>query len=93
MCGWNGYGGMWNGGYGGWGWVGWIITAIALVLIFATLTAAVVFAVRYFAGGGHRGPGGHQMRGAEDVLAERFAGGEIDEDEYRQRVTALREHR
>lgn len=63
-----------------------------LVLIFATLITAVVFAVRYLSG--HRGLGGSQQaRGAEDVLAERFARGEIDEDEYRQRVTALREHR
>lgn len=28
-----------------------------------------------------------------DVLAGRFAGGEIDEDEYRRRVTPLHEHR
>jgi putative membrane protein len=27
------------------------------------------------------------------VLAERFARGEIDDDEYRQRMTTLREHR
>ncbi|MGB8503848.1 MAG: SHOCT domain-containing protein [Mycobacterium sp.] len=93
MCGWNGYGGMWNGGYGsGWGWVGWIITAIVLVVFFAVLITAVVVAARSLTGG-HRGPGGHQVRGAEDVLAERFARGEIDADEYRQRVTLLREHR
>ncbi len=90
MCGWGGNGWMMNGG---WGWVGWIITAVVLVLIFAALIAAVVFGVRYFSSGGHRDLGGHQTRGAEDVLAERFARGEIDEDEYRQRVTALREHR
>ena len=29
---------------------------------------------------------------ADDVLAERFARGEIDENEYRQRLSALREH-
>ena len=29
----------------------------------------------------------------EDVLAGRFARGEVDEDEYRQRITLLREHR
>ncbi len=93
MCGWNGYGGMWNGGYGGgWGWVGWIITAVVLVVIFAALITAVVFGVRYLSG--HHGLGdSQQARGAEDVLAERFARGEIDADEYRQRVTLLREHR
>jgi putative membrane protein len=32
-------------------------------------------------------------RAAEDVLAERFARGDIDEDEYRRRMTALREQR
>ena len=32
-------------------------------------------------------------RAAEGVLAERFARGEIDDDEYRQRMTTLREHR
>jgi hypothetical protein len=30
---------------------------------------------------------------ADDALAERFARGEIDENEYRQRLAALREHR
>lgn len=93
MCGWNGYGGMWNGGYGGgWGWVGWTITAVVLVLFFAVLITAAVLAVRYLSGG-HRGPGGHPGRGPEEVLAERFARGEIDADEYRQRVTLLHEHR
>lgn len=92
MCGWNGNGWMCNSGYGvGWGWLGWVITAIVLVVFFAVLITAVVFAVRYLSGG-HRGPG-HQRRGPDDVLAERFARGEIEADEYRQRVAALREHR
>ncbi len=30
---------------------------------------------------------------AEDLLAERFARGEIDEDEYLRRAALLREHR
>jgi len=56
---------------------------------------AIVLAVRYLTGGGgHRGEGSpQQARGAKDVLAERFARGEIDEDEYRRRMTALQEHR
>ena len=53
-------------------------------------------------GGGLRDPlfhrrapcgGKPQGTGAEDVLAERFARGEIDEDDYRARMTALHEHR
>lgn len=88
MCGWDGGNGwMWNGGWGG-----WILTAVVLVVFFALLITAVVVAVRYLGGGGgHRGSA--QARGAEDVLAERFARGEIDDEEYRKRVTLLREHR
>lgn len=94
MCGWNGNGWMMNGGYGsGWGWLGWMITAVVLVLVFAALITAVVSAIRYLSGD-HRGAGIPQpARGAEDMLAERFARGEIDEDEFRQRMTALHEHR
>ena len=92
MCGWGGNGWMWNGG--GWGW-GWIVGAVVLVVLFALVIAAVILTVRYFSeGGGHRGPGSpQQARGAEDVLGERFARGEIDEDEYRRRMTTLQEHR
>ncbi len=93
MCGWNGNGWMWNGGYdGGSGWVGWIITAGVLVIVFAALITAAVFMIRYLTG--RRGlAGSERPRGADDVLAERFARGEIDADEYRQRVTLLHEHR
>ena len=93
MCGWGGGNDwMWNGGYHGWGWGGWILTAVVLVVFFALLITAGVWAVRYLGGGG-----GHRSsasgRGAEDVLAERFARGEIDDEEFRTRVTLLREHR
>lgn len=93
MCGWNGNGWMWNGGYGGWGWAGWTLTAVVFVLLFAALITAAVAGVRYVTGSGHRVPASRSARAAEDVLAERFARGEVDEDEYRQRAMALREHR
>lgn len=93
MCGWGGNGWMWNGGYsGGWGW-SWVLTAVVFTLLFAVLITAIVLAVRYLSGG-HRGAGGaRQARAAEDVLGERLARGEIDDAEYRLRMTALREHR
>ena len=92
MCGWGGNGWMWNGG--GWGW-GWIVGAVVLVVLFALVITAIILTVRYLSeGGGHRGPGSPQQAwGAEDVLGERFARGEIDEDEYRRRMSALQEHR
>ena len=91
MCGWNGNGWMFNGGYGA-GW-GWILTAAAFTVVFAVVITAIVLAVRYLAGGHHGTQGALQTRSAEDILGERLARGEIDDPEYRQRMTALREHR
>ena len=74
---------------------GWIVGAVVLVVLFALVITAIILTVRYLSeGGGHRGPGSPQQAwGAEDVLGERFARGEIDEDEYRRRMTTLQEHR
>jgi putative membrane protein len=44
---------------------------------------------RRFYGGG----GGRSGQGAEQILARRFANGEISEDEYQRRLTALRQNR
>ena len=67
---------------GGWWWVmgiGWLVFLGLIVLV-------VVFVMRQSADRGQ----GTMSRGAEDVLAERLARGEIDEDEYRRRRDALR---
>jgi len=83
---------MWYGG--DWGWGGWVLMIVAMVAFWALLITAVILAVRYLAG--PRGsaasrPAFGQTR-AEDLLAERFARGEIGDDEYRQRLALLREH-
>jgi putative membrane protein len=90
VCGWGGNGWMWNGGYG-WG---WIITAVVVIGLFALLITAIVLAVRLTGAGRHSDAGSpQQTRAAENMLAERFARGEIDEDDYRRRIAALVEHR
>lgn len=91
MC---GNGSMWHHGYGGWGWGGWIMTAIVLTLLFAFVITAIVAAVRYLGGPGHGGVHHGPPRGgrADDILAERYARGEIDDEEYRRRVALLRDH-
>ena len=71
----------WNDHHDGAGW-GWVVMVLLVVL----LIAVTVLLVRHFSDG-RRGPG---RRDAEDLLAERFARGEIDEDEFRRRRDALR---
>jgi putative membrane protein len=72
----------------GWGWVG---MTVGMVLFWGLLIAVVFLAVR----GLPRVPD-HRERSsgssAEGLLAERFARGEIDDEEYRQRLTTLRAH-
>lgn len=93
---------MWDGGGWGWGAGGWIVMTVFMVLFWAVLILALVALVRYLTGTRHHqqpgptppsGEGGWQGRGAENLLAERFARGEIDEDEYKRRLALLREHR
>lgn len=83
---------MWGGG---WGWGGWVLMCVVMVLFWAAVIIAIVLAVRYLngAGGTNGGSPRYQPPRPEDVLAGRFARGEIDEDEYRQRIALLREHR
>ncbi|MCC5478317.1 SHOCT domain-containing protein [Streptomyces barringtoniae] len=88
---------MWYGG----GWGGWIIMTVFMVLFWAVLIVGLVALVRYLAGARHQQPGSPpppgdgewQDRRAEHLLAERFARGEIDEDDYKRRLALLREHR
>lgn len=88
MCG-NGW--MWGGH--GWG-MGWLLTAVMLTLFFAVVITGIVVAVRYLRSGVPDGVGRPGApTAAQDVLAHRFAVGEIDETEFRARITALKEHR
>lgn len=93
MC---GNGGMWHHGYGGWGWGSWVLSAVVMIVFFALAITAIVAVVRYLGGPGHHhGPaaqGPLPGRRPEDLLAERFARGEIDDEEYRRRMVVLGEH-
>ena len=67
---------------------------LVMIMFWPAVITAVVLTVGYLAGSRHPGASpGISGRHAEYVLAERFARGEIDDDEYRQRLTLLREHR
>ncbi len=90
---WNGPYEMMGDWGGGWGWFGPFHFIIPLLFL-ALIITAIVMAVRYAMGwGGHpmgpgmMGPGmmGHGMERRPpglDILAERYARGEINRDEY-----------
>ncbi|WP_326586528.1 SHOCT domain-containing protein [Streptomyces sp. NBC_01294] len=76
-------------GMGGWGWVA---MSFSMVLLVALAVMAVVLLLRSV----DRFPSGpvepRTTPSAKQVLAERFARGEIDEAEFERSLTVLREH-
>ena len=84
---WGHHGMMWNGG------MGWFMGPIMMLLFLAAAVAIVVLIVRSL--GGH-GPSQDAQSTRESsalrILEERFARGEIDEEEFRNRKNALERH-
>jgi putative membrane protein len=79
------YGG---GHMSGWGWFG---MTIGMIVFWGLLIALAVLAYRTFTsgdsvGGRNAGPASTDPR---QILAERFARGEIDDDEYQRRLATL----
>ena len=72
-------------GHGMTGW-GYALMAAGTVLFWGLVIAAVIVLVRYLA----RGPRSPESTAPEGILAQRFARGEIDEQEYRSRLATLR---
>ena len=73
----------------GWGWVG---MTIGMVIFWGLVITAIVLLVRGVIGD-EQPTAAPAPADAEQLLAERFARGEIDEQEYRSRLAALREAR
>lgn len=80
----------WDGNMGAWG---YILMVVSFILFWGAIIAALVVFARSMSGTGRRNGRGAGFGGPEDVLAERFARGEIDETEYTARLTALRRAR
>lgn len=81
----------WEHDYG-WGWFGALMMIVTMVLFWGGLGTIVYLVVRKLGHGGHGGHGGRDDadRTADQILDERFARGEIDEDELKARRAALR---
>ena len=82
----------WYGsGMSGWGYA---LMTVSMILFWGAVIFGIVLLVRYFGRSGQ--PPGAPPQSAESppsperLLAERFARGEIGEEEYRQRVAVLR---
>ena len=77
------------------GWWGYAGMGIGMVLFWALLIAGIVALVVYTSGNRSDRripPESTSTSSPEEVLAARFARGEIDETEYRDRLAVLRDH-
>lgn len=79
----------------GWGWVGAILGLIILLLIIAVLGAVLAYLIRALrrpSPDAARSTGGHGSAAqALQILEERYARGEIDQEDYEQRRRVLLE--
>lgn len=69
---------------------GYVLMTVSMVAFWALVVGGVVALVRYLSRGSRETVATPVPSTPEQILAERFARGEIDEDEYRNRVTTLR---
>ncbi|MEU8585850.1 SHOCT domain-containing protein [Streptomyces sp. NPDC048664] len=71
----------------------WLVASPGAILFWVVLVLVVVLLVRASRRGSPGPRDAAWASGPEQVLAERFARGEIDEEEYRRRLEVLREVR
>jgi putative membrane protein len=76
----------WNGG---WGVGGWLVMSLMMVVVWGLPIALVVWAVRSSFRRDEPSVTAPPRPDAGQVLAERFAQGEIDEDEFNRRSQVL----
>jgi putative membrane protein len=76
----------WGNGMGGWG---MLLMSISGLLFWGLIVAGIVVLVRYQGRGGPAGASTDQPPTPQQVLADRFARGEINEDEYTSRLQVL----
>ena len=81
---------MYGWGNNGWGAGMWIVMAIAMVIFWAIVVFGVVALVRHFGHSDDEPP--WKKADPEAILRERLARGEIDEEDFRKKLTLLREH-
>jgi putative membrane protein len=73
-----------GGGFGGFAWIGWIFQ----IVILAAVIYLVVYAIRSFSGNTKQRLSASDE--AQDILAQRFARGEISAEDYRSMKNQLK---
>lgn len=80
-------------GWDGWGWGGWSLMVLGMSALWVLVISGVIIAIHYVSEGDRRTTTRLRPNGPEDVLAQRFARGEIDSDEYLRCLSTIRDHR
>ncbi|MGB8651452.1 MAG: SHOCT domain-containing protein [Mycobacteriales bacterium] len=73
-----------------WGGGQWLAMSVTMLLLWALLVGLVVWAVRSLRAGDRGVEQQQQTSRADELLAERYARGEIDEEEFLRRRELLR---
>ena len=76
--------------WGAWGWSGMILGPLLMIVVLAAVVAAVVLLVRWMGGAPAAGPApAGPAKTPLDILDERFAKGEIDQQDFEERRRLL----
>jgi putative membrane protein len=76
----------WGNGMGGWG---MLLMTVSNLLFWGLVIAGIVVLVRYLGHGAQHGTSSADAATPQRILAERYARGDIDEDEYARRLQVL----
>lgn len=85
---------MMGNGFGtgmGWAWTFWLLLIAGIVLLTVVVVRAISGGVRGGAGPARTDDGRPRTSRAREVLDERYARGELATEEYRERLSALRD--
>ena len=81
---------MWDSGDGSWGWGSWLLLSVMMVALVALVAWGVFLLWRSTQGMQASKPPPAAPETPEEILGERLARGEIDAEEYRERLETLR---